>query len=337
MTPGERLSRKNEFDGELSSGVRQFNLSTGRDRHLKRINKLNTELIDPETELVREDLTVSRPCPVCDSDEARLIFIKDGFSHLKCSVCGMVYVSPVLKEKNLHFFYQDEDSYMRVLANESQLAMDEIKFQYGLDLIEEYVPLKGNLLDIGCGPGIFLNLARERNWHVQGIEFNSWCVQHLKELSIGVIDVPIKEAMLPQGFYNCVTMWTVLEHIVKPGDLLTEIHRILAPDGIILILVPNVDSLANRILHEKSTTFSGKTHVNLFNATSLSRLLEKKGFAVTESETILTRLGAINNYLNYEDPQFGEGNSVLGCLTPKYIHENMLGYLLLVLAKVSHK
>ena len=336
MTPEERLRRKNQFDGELSAGTSQFNLATGRDEHLKKSRAKGADVMDHTTGRIREDLSVIRPCPVCGADEARSIFRKDGFIHLKCSVCGMVYVSPILKEGCLHSFYEDEDSYRRVLLSESQLSMDLKKFGYGLDLIEEYVAPKGPLLDIGCGPGTFLQVARERDWQVQGLEFNVWCVKRLREMGIDVVDVPIGEAGLPEDFYKCITMWTVLEHVMNPGELLREAHRILAPNGILLVLVPNVDSLANRILHEKSTTFSGTTHINLFNISTLTHLLKRTGFEVKESETILTRLGSINNYLNYEDPQFGEGSPVLDFLTPEYIHRHMLGYLLLVLAK-AHK
>jgi len=131
-------------------------------------------------------------------------------------------------------------------------------------------------------------------------------------------------------------VWTVLEHVLDPEDLLKDIHQVLVPGGVLLILVPNIDSLANRILHERSTTFSGETHINLFNASTLARLLKKVEFELIECETVLTQLGTINNYLNYEDPQFGEGGPVLDFLTPEYIHEQMLGYLLLTLAR-AHK
>lgn len=337
MRPEERLKRKNEFDGDLVVGARQFNITTGRDIHLKQRNqgKEKAQLIDPATGLLQEELSIWRSCPVCGSDEAKLLFIKEGFRHLKCPTCGMVYVNPVLSEERLHSFYQDEDSYRQVLLNKLNLSLDRKKFQYGLDLIEEYLPQKGNLLDVGCGPGVFLEVARERGWHVCGVEFNSWCVQHLREMNIDVIDVPIQQASLPHDFYQCVTLWAVLEHIVDPENLLKDIHRILTTGGILLILVPNIDSLANRLLHERSATFAGEAHVNLFSASTLARLLKKVEFELIECETVLTLLGTINNYLNYEDPQFGEGDSVLDFLTPEYIHQRMLGYLLLALVRVN--
>jgi len=333
MKPEERLRRKNEFDGNLVMGVSRFNLATGRDTHLKRLAEEQARFIDSTTGLLREELSIWRSCPVCRADEGKLLFIKEGFRHQKCNTCGMVYVNPVLNEERLHSFYRDEDSYRQVKLNEFQLSMDRKKFQYGLDLIEEYTPQKGSLLDVGCGPGVFLQVARERGWQVHGVEFNSWCVQHLREMNIEVIDVPIEQATLPHDFYQSVTLWAVLEHIVDPENLLKDVHRALAPDGMLLITVPNIDSMANRILHERSTTFAGEAHVNLFSASTLARLLKKVEFELIECETLLTLLGTINNYLNYEDPQFGEGSPVLDFLTPEYIHQRMLGYFLLALAR----
>ena len=62
-----------------------------------------------------------------------------------------------------------------------------------------------------------------------------------------------------------MTLWTVLEHIVEPRSFLQSIRRLLAPDAVLLVLVPNVDSLAVRMLHEKAVTFAGDSHVNHFS------------------------------------------------------------------------
>ena len=328
----ERLKRKNEFDGELTQGARKFNIKTGRDSHLKRIEDNRKILIDPETGLIRKAFCIARPCPVCKSKQASTIFCKNGFEHVRCFSCDMVYVSPVLTDEKVYAFYQNEDSYTSVLMNDLQVTMDFKKFHYGLDLIEEIVPQKGKLLDIGCGPGAFLKVAKEREWDVRGLEFNRFCIEQLRKDNIEVVDVQLKKAGFESNSFQCITLWTVLEHVMEPDDLLSDVASILAPGGVVLILVPNVDSLANRILHERSTTFAGESHVNLFNAKSLTMLLNNNGFETRESETILTRLGTINNYLNYEDPQFGEGKKVIDILTPRYIHDNLMGYLLLTIA-----
>ncbi len=245
----------------------------------------------------------------------------------------MIYVAPVLREERLHSHYLGEDSYTKVLMNAVQMEMDRRKFNYGLELIESFAPNKGRLLDVGCGPGVFLEVARERGWRVEGLEFNSWCVERVRGLGIPVFDSPLEQADLSPGAYQCVTLWTVLEHIVEPRSFLQSIRRLLAPDGVFLVLVPNVDSLAVRILHEKAVTFAGDSHVNHFSPATLGRLLESSEFAVVDCETLLTEIGTINNYLSFEDPYFGDAQRVLDVVTPEYLHRNRLGYLLQVIAQ----
>jgi SAM-dependent methyltransferase len=247
----------------------------------------------------------------------------------------MVYVNPVLAEEPLNLLYREEDSYRQVKENELQKSMDRKRYLYGLDLIEEYAPNKGSLLDIGCGTGLFLQTARERGWQVSGIEPNTWCYNHIMQMGIDVINTPIEQVEIPADSFDCITMWTVLEHIVDPAKILKSIHRALRKDGVLLVVVPNVDALANRILHEKSTTFAGESHVNLFSPATLTQLLQTAGFSRIHCETALSLLGTINNYLSYESPQFGNGTAVLDFLTPEYIHTNLLGYVLFALARVE--
>ena len=138
---------------------------------------------------------------------------------------------------------------------------------------------KGRLLDVGCGPGVFLEVAREREaGRSKELEFNAWCVERVRGLDIPVFNSPLEQAELSRGAYRCITLWTVLEHIVEPRAFLESIHHLVAPDGVVLILVPNVDSLAIRVLHEKAVTFSGDSHVNHFSPATLTRLLESSGF-----------------------------------------------------------
>lgn len=336
MTPQERLRRKNEFDGNLVLGVGRFNRQTGRDKHLAAVNcGRQQEFVDPSTNLLRVELSRPRVCPVCAADRPRPLFVKDGFRHNRCQDCGMTYVAPVLREERLHSHYLGEESYTRVLMNDLQMEMDRRKFSYGLDLIEEFLPGKGRLLDVGCGPGVFLEVVAERGWSVEGLEFNTWCVERVRRLGLPVTDAPLDRANLPPAAYQCVTLWTVLEHIVDPRPFLLSIRRLLAPGGVLLVLVPNVDSLAIRVLHEKAVTFYGDSHVNHFNAATLSRLLESAGFVVADCETILTEIGTINNYLHFEEPYFGEAPALLDVLTPEYLHDRRLGYLLQAIARTA--
>ena len=291
--------------------------------------------IDPHTGYVQKDLIRDRSCPVCGSSGHREVFVKKGFPHVICDSCGMFYVNRILREDILNKFYTDEKSWNNILLTELQLDLDGKKFAYGLDLIEELCGEPGPVLDVGCGPGIFLEAARERGWKVSGIEFNEGCCERLSSLSIECFrhPIPSEENGLKDDYFQAVTAWDVLEHIAEPNLFLSHINQKMRPGGILLILVPNINGLALRLLREKSITFAGEAHLNFFNLDTLTRLLEHTGFKVEHGETLLTEIGSINNYLNYEDPYSGPGETVMDFLTPELIHKNMLGSRLLVLSR----
>lgn len=327
--PVARLERKNAFDGSLVMGTAAFNRSTGR---LTSKDKPFYWAIDPETGLVRSDLTRARSCPVCDSPPQRGLFVKDGFRHVLCPQCGTIYVSLILREDVSEKFWREEMAWMGVLNSSPQMEIDRLKYQYGLDLVQDRTPGK-KLLDVGSGPGGFVRLAESQGWEASALELNLESSQKLVDDGFDVIVKQLEMADLPDATFDLIAMWEVLEHLAEPKPTLSELKRLLSPGGLLLILVPNAGSLVSRLLHEKSNTFGGHSHLNHFNAASLTRLVEHYGFVVEELETIITELGTINNYLAYDDPYSGEAKAFSDILTPQLIHENLWGSRLLLIAR----
>lgn len=333
MNAEEKLRRKNAFDGSLVMGAENFNRATGRDRHF---NDGLDSLIDEITNLIKSRYTKDRFCPVCGGKNPELLFVKRGFQHVRCPECALIYVNPVLIDEAVLEHYTNETSWVQVLESGPQVKLDRLKYEYGLDTVGPY--LDGNdLLDVGTGTGLFLKVAAGQGMNPTGLELNGHNVSRLRQEGFDIVDQPLEQADFGARKFDLVTFWEVLEHLVEPGPPLEQAGRVLKHDGLLLILVPNADSLATRILHEKSGTFGGHSHVNHFNINNLNRLLDKCGFEMMEAETIITELGAINNYLSFEDPYFGRAPAQLDVLSPKFIHENMLGSKLLVLAGHKNK
>ena len=333
-TSQERLDAKNAFDGSLVYGTGNFNRRTGRDRHLDQRQRVRNFFVDEESGKLRSDICEARPCPSCDTTDLSVLFIKDGFPHVRCSTCGLVYVAPIINEEAVMKFHETESSWTEVLFSDEQVDLDVRKFVYGLDLIEEHCS-GGRILDIGCGPGFFLQEARKRGWLVEGMEMNERCVERLQQLDIAVCTAPLEHSNLEPGSYDAVAMWEVLEHLRHPRQALEMVYQLLKPGGVLLVCVPNFASLVNRIMHEKGGTFAGYSHVNFFEAPTLKQIQEERGFAVVEMETVITELGTINNYLSFADPYLDSSEAALPLLTPSYIHENLLGSRLLSLAVVE--
>ena len=178
-----------------------------------------------------------------------------------------------------------------------------------------------------------MEVAKERCWEPTAVEFNSFCVKRIESLGIECINEPLESADLPENYFDCVTLWAVFEHLQHPNEMLKIINKLLRPGGILAILVPNIDSLAARILHERCATFSGDTHINFFNYKTLTKIQEMNGFEVLEAETVFSEVNTIKNYLNYNDPYVGDGEQEFEFLDPKIIHENLLGYALVTYSK----
>ncbi|MDR1038325.1 MAG: class I SAM-dependent methyltransferase [Deltaproteobacteria bacterium] len=328
-----RLERKNAFDGALVYGTAKFNRETGRDRTHR---SPFLDCVDPETGLIRADLVRPRSCPVCSEAPGPGLFIKDGFRHVKCPVCGLIYVSLILREDVMLRFWREELAWMSVLNSGPQEKLDRLKFAYGLDAAGAWRPEgagPGNLLDMGAGNGTFVRVAGEMGWKATALEINTESVQSMLDEGIRVIVKPLELSDLPQGSFDLVTFWEVLEHLAEPRHALTRVGPLLNEGGLLLILVPNAGSLVTRILHEKSNTFGGHSHLNHFDAGSLSRLLESLGYEILEMETLLTELGAINNHLDFQDPYLGDAAAFTTELTPQVIHDRMWGSRLFVLAR----
>lgn len=333
MSAEDKLEKKNRFDGSLNFGAKDFYEMTGRTSQVdmaeeeeifKRYGNLSTGLI-------KDTYVKYRNC-VCGADDSRLVFVKHGFRFVVCNRCGFLYVNPILKENILANFYENEQGWFEVLQNSIQTQMDSLKFTYGLDLIEEYVA-KGTLLDIGCGTGHFLEIARERGWNCTGIEFNSKELVMAKDKGLNVLNVNINDKYFDSKRYDTITLWEVLEHVADPIGMLKRANTLLNTKGCLFILVPNRDSLINRMLHEKSNTLTGHCHINFFNARILKKLYEENGFRILETETIMSELSNVNNYLCYEDAYHGECSETISFLTPSFIHENLLGCKLLMLGQ----
>ena len=130
--PMARLERKNAFDGSLAMGTAKFNQATGR---LSAKTRPFLWALDRETGLIRSDLVRARICPVCETPPEQGLFVKDGFRHVRCSECGLIFVSLILTDEVMDKYWREELARSANLAREPQAELVWLKIQYGLDLV----------------------------------------------------------------------------------------------------------------------------------------------------------------------------------------------------------
>jgi SAM-dependent methyltransferase len=100
----------------------------------------------------------------------------------------------------------------------------------------------GSLLDIGCGAGHFLNLARQKGLPVTGIEPNPALIALSEKFygrSADILPIGIDQIdRLGALQFDNITMLDVLEHIENDGSLLKTLRPLLKTHGRLVILVP---------------------------------------------------------------------------------------------------
>ena len=137
----------------------------------------------------------------------------------------------------------------------------------------------GRVLDVGCGRGVLLQEFRRRGWEVQGTELSESAASYARQtLKIPVEIGDLETIGFPPNYFDAITLWHVLEHVADPRALLAEIRRILKPDGVLLVAVPNFGSLEARVSKDKWFHLDVPRHVTHFSATTLERALNENGF-----------------------------------------------------------
>ena len=283
-----------------------LNRETGRDRYFEARDEELAALIDPDTGRLAERLARTIDCPNCDSAHHRPLFEKQGFTFVRCEDCRLVFVNPQVREDVVLDEYrtaETNDLWLDVLTSERQLAMDRAKFAEFLDELEPFRGEERRLLDVGCSIGLFLDLARERGWSGLGIELAPRALAYARETyGLQVLDVPLEEAGFAPESFDAVGLLSVLEHANEPRRMLTDCAKVLRPGGAIAIVVPNVDSLACRVLHEQARTFDGRNHLVYFSPSTLADMLGRCGFEPVRTWTKVSSLDPILEHLGHERP-----------------------------------
>ncbi|MDE3068323.1 MAG: class I SAM-dependent methyltransferase [Verrucomicrobiota bacterium] len=138
---------------------------------------------------------------------------------------------------------------------------------------------RGRVLDVGCGRGGLLQAFRRRGWEVQGTELSDQAAAYARQvLQLPVAIGSLETLDLPSGHFDAVTLWHVLEHLPDSEVLLAEVRRLLKPDGVLLVGVPNFGGWESRFCRDKWFHLDVPRHLNHFTKAALRQALSEAGF-----------------------------------------------------------
>ena len=220
-------------------------------------------------------------CNLCGSGHVSVLYKKPDFNILKCGRCRFIF-------NDKWETFTDEIRF----GSEKGLNVDKVKARFKEEKELYYERFRkelagirrfkniGRLLDIGCGYGYFLELAKKDGWKTYGIDCDRSAVEFCKEsLSLDVSCGNLADKQFPEKHFDVVTLFHSLEHIPDFQHTMAEIKKILKPRGLIVIDVPNVNDLRRVVLRQDWAMFRNE-HLWYFSFATLRFLLEKHGFRI---------------------------------------------------------
>jgi 2-polyprenyl-3-methyl-5-hydroxy-6-metoxy-1,4-benzoquinol methylase len=142
----------------------------------------------------------------------------------------------------------------------------------------------GRLLDVGCGKGDFLARMRRQGWNVEGLEVDPDAVDMARAehgLTIHLGD--LESRAFPGDSFDAITMNHVIEHIHDPVSLIRECRRVLRPGGRLVLVTPNVNSLAHWTFKRDCSHLDPPRHLHLFSKGTLRECAARAGFRSIDS------------------------------------------------------
>ncbi len=284
-----------------------------------------SNVLKPGMELVSCDLCRSDQSELVIRQRDLLLEVtNDEFTIVKCCHCGLIYLNP-RPSKDLLGSYYPTVYYPPVQAKgrpQLQQQAKKVSAQVKRWVLEDYYgypstvspgwsrimrrillwpdktlrelkgrhPLpwrgEGKVLDVGCGAGGNLKALHDQGWEPYGIEISEVAAAHARELVTGNIHTgTLESAPFPPQSFDLVLMSHSLEHLPSPVDALRRVHRLLKDDGLLVVSVPNVNSLEFKLFGRWWFQLDPPRHFYHFDKRSLSGFFTQAGFRLYRFRT----------------------------------------------------
>ncbi len=249
-----------------------------------------------------------KTCPVCGSDKRKTIrdatfdpetidsqdfrITDNRYGHCwtfkRCLDCRMVYADPAPEGSDLIRFYSQLNDHEYGEEADGRAR----NFKTILKQIKKTAPENSRLLDIGSANGLFIHLARQQGYRADGIEPSASLVAEARQRYGIDLHPGTLETFSSTELYNIVTLLDLIEHISEPAAFLNTVNRLMSPDGLLIIVTPDIQSLAAKLL-KRRWWHHRIAHINFFPLETLELLLQNCGFQLQKKRRYAWHFSAL--------------------------------------------
>ena len=261
--------------------------------------------------------TVDVPCVLCGAAESaprwstldRAFAVPGTYTVVRCRRCGFLYQNPRVRDESLCDCYPDhyprhQEPSPRIPFTGSAARVRAVRWSlatalgYGAfrdrgaglgtrlrarllrrRLRWDCPPWRGQgrYLDVGCGSGGSLGTAKALGWRVAGVEMDMAAAAKARRFTNEIHTGDILCAGFAAGSFDVVSAFHVLEHVPDPVAVVRRMLEWLAPDGLVIIEVPNAGGLGASIFGRAWSGLELPRHLSHFTPESLARAVVQAG------------------------------------------------------------
>lgn len=250
-------------------------------------------------------------CPACDSPLGRLLFTAGDrrwattdrmFQIVECSECRLIRLFPQPEPEELRSYYppdywrpSDQNFSSRQFPGRhfpGRAICDWLRREYrklgfadDLRFLERALresAEQGIILDVGCGDGFLLSILSARgHGPAVGLDFSLDAARAAwRNQRVAAICGTLSSAPFADGSCAAISMFHVLQHLYNPVSFLDAAYRLLAPDGRLILQVPNAACWQFLLFGDKWQGMDVPRQLLHFRASDLETLLEHCGFEI---------------------------------------------------------
>ncbi len=248
-------------------------------------------------------------CNLCGEDSSEPLFRgKDRryrrpgeFGIVRCRKCGLVYTNPRPSTQEMPQFYPaglygSHLQYSKSTYPAFVYAADKFygtssklkQIPFGHRLvghmlrrqvrgIPRFIP-GGRILDVGCANGRMVRLLQDIGWDAEGVEISEWVTKQATQTGIRIHCGSFLDIFLPEGSYDAIRFWHVLEHLPDPRQAIQKGWALLKDRGHLILGLPNFESWQRRLFGPYWRNLDAPRHLYHFTPITITRMLAENRF-----------------------------------------------------------